>query len=136
MAAGNYQCHGGDTDNEGFLNIMPKNLATVLTQIFTARNMKFSFRGKPLTYAELFSDTGILPGLAKRADQLCSLCLGYGIGAKFEQKQAGSLLGFKVTFDEHTPMTLRCLCIVDVVYELAKNAKDKEFIPLDELIYD
>ena len=36
----------------------------------------FTLKGRPISYAEMFSTSGILPGLAKRADQLSSLCLG------------------------------------------------------------
>jgi intracellular multiplication protein IcmS len=110
-------------------------MTKTLSQIVTNMGYKFTFRSSLASYAEVFSPTGILPGLAKRADQLCSLCLGYGIGAKFEQLQ-GSPLGIKVTFDDHTPSTLRYLCIIDVINEIAKNAKDKNAVPLDELIYD
>ncbi len=54
---------------------------------------------------EVFSPTGLLPALARRADQLCSLCLGYGLGATFEESQ-GTILVFKVVFDDITPSIL------------------------------
>lgn len=108
-----------------------KNLATVSA----ALGAKFSLHSKPISYAEVFSDTGLLPALARRADQLCSLCLGYGIGATFEEA-TGALLGIKVTFDEVTPLTLRLLCIVDVLSEMIHAAVQEELVPLDELMYD
>lgn len=58
---------------------------------------KFTFKDQPVPYQEIFSDTGLLPGLTKRADQLASLCLGYGLGASFEDTEQ-SLLGSKGNF--------------------------------------
>ena len=41
---------------------------------------KFTLNDNFISLDEVFSDTGLLPALSRRADQLCSLCLGYGIG--------------------------------------------------------
>jgi len=114
---------------------MPVSVTNKLVKLTIAMGVNFSLRDKPITYAEVFSETGMLPAIARRADQLCSLCLGYGIGVTFEDME-GSLMGLKVTFDEVTPNALRYLCIVDVIYELVKAARGKDLIPLDELMYD
>ena len=111
------------------------NFSKKLTKIATTMNAKFSLRDKPISYAEVFSESGMLPAIARRADQLCSLCLGYGIGVSFEEVE-GTVLGLKVTFDDVTPNALRYLCIVDVVNELIKAARGKDLVPLDELMYD
>ena len=105
--------------------------------IALAKSMKvrFTLNNSPLSYEDVFSDTGMLSGLARRADQLCSLCLGYGIGATFDEAE-GTRMGVKVKFDEVTPNILRLLCICDVISELAANAATKETTPLDELMYD
>ena len=97
--------------------------------------MNFTFKDHPISLEDVFSETGLLPGLTKRANQLASLCLGYGLGATFEETE-GSLLGNKVIFDEFTPDVLRLLCITDVVNELVKNSSNRELVPLDELMYD
>ncbi|HCU04769.1 MAG: type IV secretion protein IcmS [Gammaproteobacteria bacterium GWE2_42_36] len=114
---------------------MPTNLIKKLTKLSIAMNFKFSLHSNPISYSEVFSEQGLLPAIARRADQLCSLCLGYGIGATFTETE-GTPLGLKVTFDDTTPNTLRYLCLLDVLSELAKAAKGNEFIPLDELMYD
>lgn len=106
-----------------------------LIAIMTEKGLRFTFNSKPMTYEEVFSVTGLLPGLAKRADQLCSLCLGYGIGVTFNDAEK-TLLGVEVSFDEVTPNVLRLLCLTDVILELAKAAASPSAIPLDELIYD
>lgn len=98
-------------------------------------NAKFYLNDRFVSYEEVFSATGLLPALARRADQLCSLCLGYGLGVTFNDSE-GALLGTQVVFDEVTPTTLRLLCITDVVNELIQGGPSKDYTPLDELMYD
>ena len=106
-----------------------------LSNIAASLNVRFTFNGKALTSEEVFSAEGLLPGIARRADQLCSLCLGYGIGVSFEDAEKAPL-GVAVKFDEVTPPVLRLLCITDVLMELIKASSSKEVIALDELMYD
>ncbi len=90
---------------------------------------------RPISYEEIFAETGLLPALSRRADQLSSLCLGYGIGINFEESE-NSLLGVKVIFDEVTPDALRLLTITDVLCELIHASPSADHTPLDELMYD
>ncbi len=106
-----------------------------LTLIALAMNAKFTLNENFISFDEVFSDTGLLPALSRRADQLCSLCLGYGIGASFEESEK-SLLGVKVIFDEVTPNVLRYLCITDVISELIQSSTSDGKTSLDELMYD
>jgi intracellular multiplication protein IcmS len=99
-------------------------------------NAKFYLNDRFVSYEEVFADTGMLPGIAKRADQLCSLCLGYGLGVTFEEVAEGALLGLRVIFDDVTPKVLRLLCMTDVVNELIQGGPSKDYTPLDELLYD
>jgi intracellular multiplication protein IcmS len=105
--------------------------------IKVARTLKgtYSLNGRLLTLEEVFSPTGLLPGIARRADQLSSLCLGYGIGATFEELQEATL-GLKVIFDDLTPHVLRMMCLIDVLSELMKGTPKGEVTPLDQLTYD
>lgn len=96
---------------------------------------RYSLNGRPLTMEEVFSPNGLLPGIARRADQLCSLCLGYGIGATFEEAE-GTPLGLRVMFDEITPTILRLLCMIDVLNELMKGTPPNDMTALDQLLYD
>jgi intracellular multiplication protein IcmS len=86
-------------------------------------------------YSEVFAETGLLPGLTKRADQLAQLCFGYGIGATFQDVDQ-AVLGTKVTFDEFTPDALRLFTIADVLYELVRSSPNQYAVALDELLYD
>ncbi len=108
-----------------------KKLVAIAKQL----KVNFIFKNQPIPYHEVFSEAGLLPGLTKRANQLASLCLGYGLGATFEETE-GSLLGNKVIFDEFTPDVLRLLCITDVINELIKSSPTRETVSLDELMYD
>lgn len=95
----------------------------------------FTLNDRPISYDEVFADTGLLPAMSRRADQLCSLCLGYGIGITFAEAEK-SVLGVKVTFDDVTPNILRFLCLTDVMCELIQAGKSTTSTPLDELMYD
>lgn len=98
-------------------------------------NAKFYLNSRFLTYDEVFSYTGLLPAIARRADQLCSLCLGYGLGVTFSDAEDG-LLGSRVVFDEVTPNVLRLLCMTDVISEIIQGGPSKDHTPMDELLYD
>ena len=111
------------------------NIQKKMGLIAGALNAKFYLNDHFVSYEEVFSDTGLLPGLAKRADQLCSLCLGYGIGVSFEEVEK-SLLGVKVIFDDVTPNVLRYMCMTDIVVELIRSGGNPDHTKLDELMYD
>jgi intracellular multiplication protein IcmS len=106
-----------------------------LVKITKALGAKFILNEREITPEEIFIDTGLLPAIARRADQLCSLCLGYGIGVTFNEVEK-SLLGIQAVFDETTPNVLRFMCITDVMCELIKQAPSSDRVPLDELMYD
>jgi intracellular multiplication protein IcmS len=106
-----------------------------LILVTKALGANFTLNQRPISYEEVFSDTGLLPALSRRADQLCSLCLGYGIGITFEEAEK-SVLGVKAIFDEATPSVLRLLCITDVICELIQAGPSLSSTPLDELMYD
>lgn len=106
-----------------------------MIKLARAMNVRFTLNGRPLTIEEVFSPTGLLPGITKRADQLSSLCMGYGIGATFEEAE-GATLGVKVIFDDITPHVLRLFFLLDMVYELTRFAPRGEPAPLDQLMYD
>lgn len=95
----------------------------------------YGMKGRDLTYEEVFSETGFLPAIAKRADQLAMLCFGYGIGAQFTDEEK-STCGTRVTFDDATPITVRMICIADVLCELVTMSSSGGRTMLDELLYD
>jgi len=106
-----------------------------LALISASMNAKYYLNSRFLSFEEVFSFTGLLPALTRRADQLCSLCLGYGLGATYTDAEEG-LLGSRVDFDEVTPNVLRLLCITDVLSELIQGGPSRDYTPMDELLYD
>ena len=115
--------HGGTT------------LAEKLAAVAKVLKTNFTLNSKAITYEEAFSDTGLLPGFVQRAEQLCNMLLGYGLGASFDQTK-DSMLGVKVTLDPVTPDSLRVLFITDVICELIHQAPSRDSTPLDELRYE
>lgn len=111
------------------------DLTRQLCALAKMQNTRFTLNNITISYEEVFSQTGLLPAIARRADQLCSLCLGYGIGVTFDEAEK-SKLGVQVNFDDVTPNILRLLCIADVMSELIQSSPSKEAIALDELMYD
>ena len=111
------------------------DVSEIVARVARTMGVRFSLNGRPMTAEEVFSPAGLLPAITRRADQLCSLCLGYGIGATFEEAE-GSISGVKVIFDDITPNVLRILCITDVIHELTQGIPRGEMAPLDQLMYD
>ena len=114
---------------------MDLDISKSMAMIAASLNAKFYLNDRFVSYDEVFIETGLLPAIAKRADQLCSLCLGYGLGVTFDDAE-GALLGSRVVFDEVTPNSLRLLCMIDVVNELIQGGPSRDHTPLDELMYD
>jgi len=107
----------------------------LIAKIARTMGARFSLNGRPMTAEEVFAPTGLLPAISRRADQLCSLCLGYGIGVTFEEAE-GTVLGVRVIFDDITPNVLRMMCITDVLHELTQSTARGDMTALDQLMYD
>ena len=84
---------------------------------------------RSIIYEEAFSEAGLLPAMAKRADQLCSLCLNYGIGVTFHEEE-NSMLKTKAVFDDSTPNVIRLMCLIDVLCELVFLGPSRDVTPL------
>jgi intracellular multiplication protein IcmS len=106
-----------------------------LIAIMKTMDARFSLSGTQLSLEEVFKVDGMLPAIARRADQLSSLCLGYGIGINFDDDKE-TKLGMRVKFDEVTPNVLRYLTILDVVNELMARKDRQGVTPLDVLLHD
>lgn len=111
------------------------NFIKALCDLMAEKEVEFVFNGKPISYDAVFAETGLLPGIARRADRLCSLCLGYGIGVTFTEAEK-SITGAKVQFDEVTPNMLRLMCIYDVLLDIITMAPSPKQVVLDDLMYD
>ena len=106
-----------------------------LSAVAAAMGCQYTIKGESIAYDKVFSPTGLLPAIMRRADQLCSFCLGYGLGLTFERSD-NATLGVVVQMDAATPSVLRLLCVLDVLYEFMQQAASPEAISLDELMLD
>ena len=95
----------------------------------------YTLKGSQLKLEEVFSETGLLPGLARRADPIAAMCFGYGLGVTFEDDDS-ALLGKRVIFDDFTPDALRIFCILDSLMEMIKGNNNGGVVNMDELLYD
>lgn len=112
-----------------------QNITQQICSIAKVLRCNFTLREQPVAIEQVLTEVGLLPAIMRRADQLCSFCLGYGLGVTFEESQ-GAMLGVRVKFDDATPNSIRLLCIADVIIELMQHAPSREVTPLDDLMYD
>jgi intracellular multiplication protein IcmS len=106
-----------------------------LVALAKALRCNFTLRDQPIAAEQVFSEIGLLPAIMRRADQLSSFCLGYGLGLSFEEAP-NTMQGTKVKFDDKTPNSLRVMCAADVMIEFMQNAPTRSLTPLDDLLYD
>lgn len=114
---------------------MAADIPTQMIKVARMMHGQYSLNGRLMTMEEVFAPNGLLAGIARRADQLSSLCLGYGIGVTFEEAE-GTALGVKAVFDDITPNALRLLCLIDVLNELMRGTPKGGVTSLDQLMYD
>lgn len=96
-------------------------------------NCKFTVNNEEITPEQAFGVVGLLPAIMRRADQLCSFCMGYGLGVTFD-KADNSMLGVSVHFDNKIAISLRLLCITDVLLEIVHSSSSGKVVPLDSLV--
>jgi intracellular multiplication protein IcmS len=111
------------------------DITSQLTAIAKEMGCRYTVKGEPVTYEHVFSPSGLLPGFMRKADQLCSFCLGYGLGLTFDRSD-NATLGVIVQMDANTPMVLRLLCLTDVLNEMMQQAATPEAIALDDLMQE
>lgn len=117
---------------------MPTNkndIGPQIAAIASELGCKFTLKGNEVKPIDIFTEKSLLPAIMRRADQLCSFCLGYGLGVDFNRTE-GTMLGVTVNFDDKGSSVLRLLCAADVLIEIIQNAPNSQQVALDELILD
>lgn len=112
-----------------------QNIALQVAAIAKELGCKFTLKGNIVDPKEIFTERALLPAIMRRADQLCSFCLGYGLGVDFARAD-GTMLGVTVNFDDKGPTSLRLLCAADVLVEIVQNAPNSQAVALDQLMLD
>lgn len=110
-----------------------ENIAKQIIAIAKAINCKFTIKNEEIAVEKAFGILGLLPAVVRRADQLCSFCLGYGLGVTFDRAD-NSMLGVSVCFDDKVPISLRLLCVTDVLLEIVNASSSSQVVPLDSLV--
>lgn len=98
-------------------------------------NCNFTLKGEAIAMEKVFAKSGLLPAIMRRADQLSSFCMGYGLGVTFE-KEEGGILGVTVNFNDSVPNSLRLLCATDVLIEIVQGSSSTDNVVLDELMLE
>lgn len=111
------------------------DIALQVAAIAKELGCKFTIKGNVVNPVEIFAEKALLPAIMRRADQLCSFCLGYGLGVDFARAD-GTMLGVAVNFDDKGASALRLLCAADVLVEIVQNSPNPEEVALDELMLD
>lgn len=117
------------------VNANNKDLGACMASVAVELGCKYTLKGAVAAPEELFKTTALLPAIMRRADQLCSFCLGYGLGVEFGRAD-GTMLGISVTFDDKVSNALRLLCATDVLIEIIQNSPNQQQVALDELLLD
>ncbi len=118
-----------EKEKQDYQHLIIKQIVAIARSI----NCKFTVQNEPISVEKAFGPTGLLPAIMRRADQLCSFCMGYGLGVTFD-KADNSMLGVAVYFDKKTAISLRLLCITDVLLEIIHSSSSSQIVPLDSLI--
>lgn len=108
------------------------DLSQQLGYVAKSLGCSYTVKGQPISYEKVFAVDGLLPAFLRRADQLCSFCLGYGLGINFEA--SAGMVGATVKLDDKIPNSLRLLCVTDVMIEVMQNAPSRDAVPLDEFM--
>ena len=95
---------------------------------------RFKLKGASISYEEVFSEKGLLPGIVKKANQMALLCAGVDLGATFAEEKE-STLGKSVSFENDRLSLAAMLFIKDQIVEMSKMG-DGLSISLDDLLYD
>ena len=108
-------------------------IVTKIMAIAKAMNCKFTVKNEEISIEKAFSAVGLLPAIMRRADQLCSFCMGYGLGVTFDRAD-NSMLGVAVQFDNKIPISLRLLCFTDSILEIVHTSSSSQLVALDRLM--
>lgn len=114
---------------------MKKDISEMLVAVAKELNARFYLLGKMISAEEVFAPTGLLPAFAKRAEERCLFCVGYGLGLNIKDAEQG-ILNAEVIFDDITPIGLRLAFILDVLCEMIDSSPTNDYTPLDELLKD
>ena len=110
-----------------------EDVVKICNKVSKKMDITFVLKSKEIEHEKVFSTTGLLPSIIKRADQLSLLLFGRKTGSEFKDSDK-SMLGVEVKVDGCKQLTA-LLCVIDVLMEMLKRAKGNR-VEVDELLYD
>ena len=126
--------HGGwkTAGSNSMVDVM-EDVLKICNKISKKMDITYVLKSKVIDHEKVFSTSGLLPSIIKRADQLSLLLFGRKTGADFKDNEK-AMLGVEVKIDACKRIT-SLLCVADVLMELIKKAKNNR-VDVDELLYD
>ena len=110
-----------------------EDVLKICNKITHKTGVKYVLKSKEIEFEKVFSTSGLLPSIIKRADQLSLLLFGRKTGGEFKDSEK-SMLGVEVQLDNCRKLTA-LLCVADVLLELIKKSRNNR-VDVDELLYD
>lgn len=111
------------------------DISKKLAQISVEMQISFMLNDNPIPADEVFAAKGLLPAIMRRADQLCSFCLGHGLGVTFDDT-SDARLGVQANFNDEVSTILRIMCATEILYELTESSPKRPIVVLDDLMFD
>lgn len=109
------------------------NLKTLLAYSMEALNTGFKLENKPIDCETVLENPVLFSSIMKRADQLCSFCLGTNLNMQFNKDSNHNIT---VEFNEQSSYALILLCAIEIIIEMIETAPDTNNVNLDDLLYD
>ena len=110
-----------------------EDVLKLCNKITAKSGITYVLKSKEIEHEKVFSTSGLLPSIIKRADQLSLLLFGRKTGSVFKDNEK-AMLGVEVLIDDCRQMSA-LLCVSDVLMELIKKANNNR-VDVDELLYD
>ena len=110
-----------------------EDVLKICNKITQKMNVTYVLKSKEIEHEKVFSTSGLLPSIIKRADQLSLLLFGRKTGSEFKDSDK-SMLGVEVMIGNCRQLT-SLLCVADVLMEMIKRSKNGR-VEVDELLYD
>ena len=113
---------------------MMKDVKKTCIALAKQLGVHFVLRSKKISADEVFSEVGLLPAIAKRAEQLSLLCFNQDLGVEFVDSD-NAMLGVEIKAKDKQMSLVGLVCISDVIVELTRGMRNGG-VNVDELLYD
>lgn len=106
---------------------MSLNYERILTELLSHHQRKFTYQGQEVPFDKLFSPTGALPVLVRKAGLLSDFLFGESLHVNYKT-QPNSLTGEEVVIADAQHAFTLVMLLYDTVEELIINAGDGDVV--------